>query len=215
MNDFSTNRRAMVDSQLRTSGVMAPAVIAAMSTLARENFVPALLHSTAYMDRGIPLCAGRMLNPPLATGLMLQEAAVRANDRILIIGAGTGYMAALLAGTGAKIFAIEQSTELMALAKVNLAGQDNVSLVDAPLCAGDAHNAPYSLILIDGAIEALPHIIMHQIEEGGRIVTGLAEGAVRRLAVGYKRGASLTLRAFVDTEIAMLPGFAPAKEFVF
>ncbi len=215
MTDYSIHRRAMIDSQLRTNGIMQVAVTAAMGSVARENFVPVSLQSAAYMDRSIPLGAGRMLNPPLATGLILQEAAVRRDDKILLIGAGTGYLTALLAVSGASIIATEQSAELFALAQANLAGKGNVKLVAAQFANGAPAYAPYTLLIIDGAIEALPQQIMDQIGEGGRIVTGIAEGAVRRLASGYKHGTSAALRTFADTEIAILPGFANAKEFVF
>jgi protein-L-isoaspartate(D-aspartate) O-methyltransferase len=215
MSDFTVNRRAMIDSQLRTNGIMSPAVIAAMGSVPRENFVPESFQSIAYMDRSVPLGAGRVLNPPLAAGLMLEQADVQKDDCILLVGAGTGYLAALLAGKGASIVATEESDDLMALAQANLAAQSAITLIAAPLAAGAPDHAPYSLVLIDGAIETLPQAIVDQIEDGGRIVTGIAEGAVRRLASGYKHNGAVALRAFADTEIAALPGFAHAKEFVF
>lgn len=215
MTDFSVNRRAMIDSQLRTNGVTAPVVIAAMGAVPRENYVPAAFHTTAYMDRSVTIAAGRVLNPPLSTGLMLQEAHVTAGDRILLIGAGTGYLAALLDGKGTALIATEESPELMAKAQDNLANQKNLTLIAQPLTLGAADHAPYSLVLIDGAIETLPQHITDQIEEGGRIVTGVTDGAARRIASGYKRGGKIALRAFADTEIAALAGFAHAKEFVF
>lgn len=215
MSDFSVNRRAMIDSQLRTNGVMAPAVIAAMGTVLRENYVPAAFRTTAYMDRSVAIAAGRVLNPPLSTGLILQEANVTADDRILLIGAGTGYLAALLDGKGTSLTVTEESAELMAKAQANLANQANLTLIAQPLTLGAAEHAPYSLVLIDGAIEALPQHIMDQIDEGGRIVTGVTDGAARRIASGYKRGGKIALRAFADTEIAALASFARAKEFVF
>jgi protein-L-isoaspartate(D-aspartate) O-methyltransferase len=215
MSDFSANRRAMIDSQLRTSGVTAPAVIAAMGTVPRENYVPAAFRAIAYMDRSVTIAAGRVLNPPLSTGLMLQEANVTAGDRVLLIGVGTGYLAALLCGKCAALTAIEESAELMAKAQINLASQENLTLIAQPLTHGAAEHTPYSLVLIDGAIETLPQHITDQIDEGGRIVTGVADGAARRMASGYKRGGKIALRAFADTEIAALTGFAHAKEFVF
>jgi protein-L-isoaspartate(D-aspartate) O-methyltransferase len=215
MSDFTANRRAMIDSQLRTNGIMSPAVIAAMGTLPREKFVPDSLQSIAYMDRSIPLGQGRHLNPPLSAGLILEHAAIKKGERILLIGAGTGYLATLIAGQGAQIVATEESADLLAQAQYNLAGQSDVTLIAAPLASGAAEYGPYSLVIIDGAIETLPQAIVDQLEEGGRIISGVAEGAVRRLASGIKRGGSVALRPFADTEIAVLPGFAHAKEFVF
>ncbi len=215
MSDFTVNRRAMIDSQLRTNGIMSPAVIAAMGMVPRENFVPESFQSISYMDRSVPLGASRVLNPPLAIGLMLEQADVQKDDRILLIGAGTGYLAALLAGRGASLVATEESADLMALAQANLTVQSGLTLIAAPLAGGAPDHAPYSLVLIDGAIETLTQAVVDQMQEGGRIVTGLAEGAVRRLASGYKRNGKVALRAFADTEIAALPGFAHTKEFIF
>jgi protein-L-isoaspartate(D-aspartate) O-methyltransferase len=213
--DFSAMRRAMIDSQLRTSGVSEPWIVAAMASLPRELFVPADRGATAYMDRSIPLASGRVLNPPLATGLMLGAAEVRADDNVLLIGAGTGYIANLMAGRVMALTAVEQSAAISEHLRRNVAGFDNVTLVEGPLNAGAEVNAPYSLIIIDGAIAGLPGSIAEQLIEGGRVVTGLSDGAVSRLAVGYKRGGNIVLRPIADCEIAALPGFEPTKEFVF
>jgi protein-L-isoaspartate(D-aspartate) O-methyltransferase len=215
ISDFSVNRRAMIDSQLRTSGIMSPSVIAAMGAVPRENFVPKDLQSIAYMDRGIPLAAGRMLNPPIAAGLILEHAKVTAEDKILLIGASTGYLSALLSGMGQTLVVVEENAQLFETAKENLAEQKDLTWVSGPLADGAPDYAPYTLVIIDGSIQNLPDTIVEQISEGGRIITGQSEGSVSRLASGYKRAGKLALRAFADTEIAPLPGFASAKEFVF
>lgn len=215
MSDFTANRRAMIDSQLRTNGIMSPTVIAAMGSVPREKFVPAHLQSIAYMDRSVPLGAGRVLNPPLAAALILEHANVQSDDKILLIGAGTGYLAALIAGQGASVLATEESADLLVQAHPNLSNYADITLVLAPLAAGAPDHAPFTLVIIDGAIEALPQAIVDQIAEGGRIITGIAEGAVRRLSMGYKRSGAVAFRAFADTEIAALPSFVRAKEFVF
>jgi protein-L-isoaspartate(D-aspartate) O-methyltransferase len=177
-------RRHMVDSQLRTNGVNASWLIAAFLATPREAFVSAEAAATAYMDRSIPLEGGGTLNPPLANGLMLMAAEPRENDRVLLLGTGTDYIAALLAG---RVASLARTTD----------------------------NGPFDLILIDGTIETLPDAIADQLAEGGRIVTGLIEGPVSRLAMGVKRGGKIALRAIADVEIAPLPGFAKAREFVF
>jgi protein-L-isoaspartate(D-aspartate) O-methyltransferase len=215
ISDFSVNRRAMIDSQLRTSGIMSPSVIAAMGAVPRENFVPKDLQSIAYMDRGIPLATGRMLNPPIAAGLILEQAEVTADDRILLIGASTGYLTALHSGMGQSLVAVEENAELYAAAQENLAGQKDLTLVLGPLADGAPDYGPYTLVIIDGSIQNLLDTIVEQISEGGRIITGQNEGSVSRLASGYKRAGKIALRAFADTEIAPLPGFASSKEFVF
>lgn len=207
-----TNRRHMIDSQLRTNGITEAWIVKAMGELPREKFLPAGKEAFAYLDRSVPLGNGRMLNPPLATAEMLQAANIAESDKVLLIGAGTGYMAALLAGRVKELVAVESNVELALAARANVSGLD---VVESALCDGWKKSAPYSLILIDGAIEQLPAAIEEQLAEGGRIVTGLVEGPVRRLAVGTKHGGHVALRAFADTEVASLPGFERAREFVF
>jgi protein-L-isoaspartate(D-aspartate) O-methyltransferase len=187
-------RRHMIDSQLRTNGITAPWVVAAMGAIPREDFLPAEKAAFAYQDRSVPLGNGHMLNPPLATAQMLQVADIGSNDTVLIVGASTGYLAALLAARTNNITAVD---------------------VDTALAGDTSHGAPYDVILIDGAIAQLPAHIESQLAEGGRIVTGLAEGAVSRLAMGTKHGGHVALRPFADLEVAPLPGFERAKEFTF
>jgi len=187
--DFNNMRRAMVDSQLRTSGVTAAWVIAAMGKVAREDFVPESLRSTAYMDRSLPLPDGRTLNPAIATALMLQAAEVTPEDHVLLIGAPNGYAHSLLSMRTDDIVAVE-----------TLAGLPQ---------------AAFSLILIDGAVEHLPDSLLACAKEGARIVTGTIEHGVTRIASGLVRDGKVALRPIADTEVAALPEFASAKEFVF
>jgi protein-L-isoaspartate(D-aspartate) O-methyltransferase len=164
------------------------------------------------MDRSIPLGGGRMLNPPLAAGLMLNVAEPVKSDRVLLVGAGAGYLAALLAAQVGALVAVEEVEALVTMFKANL---PSAMLVEGSLAQGAAAHGPYDLILIDGGIEQLPDALVKQLTEGGRIVTGLIEGPVSRLASGLKRSGHVALRPVIDTELAPLPGFARAKEFVF
>ncbi len=207
-----TSRRHMIDSQLRTNGITAAWIVKAMGELPREAFLPEGKEAFAYLDRSVPLGEGRMLNPPLATAEILQAAEVTQDDHVLLIGAGTGYMAKLLSSRAGKLVAVESDAGLAKVARANVPGLD---LVEGILAEGHAKAAPYSLILIDGGIERLPDAIEVQLAEGGRIVTGLVDGPVRRLAIGTKHGGHVALRAFADIEVAALPGFEKAREFVF
>ncbi len=213
--DFPAMRRAMIDSQLRTSGVNEPWIIAAMAALPREKFVSADRMSTAYMDRAIPLEPGRALNPPLVAGSMLMAAGLRGDDAVLLVGVGSGYLAQLIAPRVASLCAVEPSAGLVVQARSNLTASGNVQVVDGPLEQGHPKSAPYSLIIIDGAVSTLPEALVAQLADGGRVVTGMFDGAVSRLAIGYKSGGSVVLRAISDMEIAPLPGFERVSEFVF
>lgn len=183
-------RRAMIESQLRPSGVNEPWILAAMEALPREGFLPAEAHGHAYMDRAIPLGDGRFLAAPLVHGRMLGEAAPTAQDKVLVVST-TGYLAALVKGvTG------------------------SVDLVD-PAEAAAKKKGDYALLLIDGAIEQLPAALAARLAEGGRIVTGLVERGVTRLAAGRKLGGEVSLLALAEIGIPVLPEFAAPKRWSF
>jgi len=189
---FEEMRRSMVDSQLRTSGVTDAWVLTSMGNIPREDFVPITHRSTAYMDRSIALDDGSVLNPAVSTALLLQAADVRADDHVLLVGKEDGYVAAIL------------RTRVNALV---CASADNVSSAQSA--------APFALIIIDGAAEELPSALVNLAADGARLVTGIIEGAVTRLAKGYVHKGKIALKSFEDSEIAPLPAFARKPEFVF
>jgi len=213
--DFAAARRHMIESQLRPTDVSDPVVIAAMAVTAREDFVPESHRATAYIDRAIALGGGRVLNPALSTGLLLTRAELSGDDKVLLIGSGTGYMAALLAGIVAKVVAVEQDHALVEQSRPRLAGFANVELVESALAQGHAAGAPYSLIIIDGAVGELPEAIVAQLADGGRLLTGLDESGVSRLASGRRTAGAFALVPFADTDIAPLAAFARPKSYTF
>jgi protein-L-isoaspartate(D-aspartate) O-methyltransferase len=208
-------RQAMVSSQLRTTGVDDVRVVAAMGTVPRERFVPTTSASIAYRDGALPLGGGRAQNPPMPTGRLLTQAEILAEDRVLLIGAATGYTAALLALLGARVTAVESDPALAAQARDNLADQDAVMVVEAPLQEGHADGAPYDVLLIDGAVEEVPVRLIEQLRVGGRIATGLVERGVTRLASGRRTANGHGVVPFADAECVVLPGFARPSGFRF
>jgi protein-L-isoaspartate(D-aspartate) O-methyltransferase len=204
--NYSSMRSAMVESQLRTSDVSDPRVIAVMARVPREEFVPAQRRAMTYVDRAIPLSATRALNPPLATGRLLSEAQVAPGDRVLLIGAATGYSSALLVGMGANVTAIDE---------VDGPDAGATSLMRGPLAAGHADGAPYDLLFIDGAVEEVPATLVQQIVDGGRVVTGIVERGVTRLCSGRVVDGVLGLASLADIEMVTLPGFSAPEQFVF
>jgi protein-L-isoaspartate(D-aspartate) O-methyltransferase len=203
-------RAAMVSNQLRTNNVNDPRVIAAMETVPRELFVPEDRRSLAYVDVPIPLGKGRSLNTPLATGRLITEAEIKPGERVLLVGAATGYSAAVLAQLGAKVTALEEDSSLSGSTK-----SPNVAHVSGPLSAGWKKSAPYDVIIADGSIEIVPDALRDQLAEGGRFLGGLMDGGVSRLAVGRRLGKSLSLIPFAEIESARLPGFDKPKSFSF
>lgn len=185
-------RRAMIDSQLRPTGVNEPWVLAAMARIAREDFVPEAMRSAAYIDRAIPLGNGRWLAPPLVQGRMLAEAAPTPEDRALLVGDGEGYLAALL--------------------RPLVATLDTVDPAQAAAGGGDGG---YSLVMIDGAIEQMPAALAARLADDGRVVTGIVSRGVTRLARGRKVAGDVALLPLAEIGIPVLPEFAGEKRWSF
>lgn len=208
-------RHAMVASQLRTNAVSDARVVAAMARVPREDYLPVEARDMAYRDTALPLGRGRFQNVPIATGRMLTEAALQATDRVLLIGAAGGYTAAVLAEIVASVTAVESDPALAELARTALAGTPKVTLVEGPLQAGYAEGGPYDVLFIDGAVESMPAALIAQVATGGRVVGGLADRGVTRLASGRKTAGGFALLPFADIDCVPLPGFALAKSFTF
>ena len=184
-------RRAMIDSQLRVSGVNDPAVLAAMASVAREDFVPEGLKAQAYIDRALPLGNGAALAAPLVQGKLLTEASPTAGEKVLVISA-TGYLAALVTAMGA----------------------DATQLTPAE-AAARKKAGPFSLILIDGAAEELPASLAGMLADGGRIVTGIVDKGVTRIAAGTAGPGGIALLDIADIGMPVLTEFAAPKRWSF
>ena len=187
-----TARRAMIDSQLRVSGVNDAAVIRAMGAVERENFVPAALQANAYVDRALPLGGGAALAAPLVHGRMLAEAALQPGEKVLVIST-SGYLAALVTAMGGAVTLM--SPDLAAVAKKK--------------------SAAFSLILIDGAAEVLPAAIAAMLTADGRVITGVVERGITRLAAGRKSGDGIALMNLAEIGMPVLAAFAAAKSWSF
>jgi protein-L-isoaspartate(D-aspartate) O-methyltransferase len=213
--DFAALRTAMVASQLRTSAVSDARVVAAMATVPRERFVAADVAPFAYRDDLVALGGGRALNLPIATGRLLTEARLLPSDRVLLIGAASGYTAAVLAELVASVVAVESDAALVAMAKAALGANDRITLVEAPLEQGHAAGAPYDVMIIDGAVERVPEALVAQVRPGGRIVGGLVDRGVTRLAAGRRSEGGFAMIDFADVDCCRLPGFATPARFTF
>jgi protein-L-isoaspartate(D-aspartate) O-methyltransferase len=188
---FPVARKAMIDSQLRTSGVTAKCAIGPMARVPREDFVPAAARAVAYMDRAVPLGEGKFLPAPLFHGTLLQEAAPRADDSVIVVDGGSGYLPALLAGQVASITVL------------------------SPEQALKPGKVAASLILIDGAIEALPAALAACLADDGRVVTGLCENGVTSVARGRKAGTTVTFLKLGEMGIPRLAAFDAPKGWSF
>lgn len=211
--EFDAMRSAMVASQLRTTNVADPRVVAAMARVPRERFVPEAVRPLAYRDTPLALGNGRQANLPMVSGRLLTEARLRADDRVLLIGAASGYVAAVLAEIVSHVTAVESDAGLAETARTLLG--DRVTVVEGALEKGDPDGGPYDVLVVDGAVEELPHALLDQVRPGGRIVTGLVDRGVTRLAAGQRTETAFGLTDFADADCVVLPGFSRPRTFVF
>jgi protein-L-isoaspartate(D-aspartate) O-methyltransferase len=208
--DFAAARAAMVESQLRPQGVTDPAVISAMGAVPREKFVAAEARALAYVDRAVPMGDGRFLPAPAVLGSLLTQMMALPGQRALVVGAGTGYSAAVLEAMGLVVTALDSSPELAKAARGH-----GLQAVEGPLESGWSKGAPFDQILIDGAVEYVPDRIVDQLADGGRLGTALVDRGVTRLIVGRKAGGAFGYLSLSDAGVPTLPAFACPSAFTF
>jgi protein-L-isoaspartate(D-aspartate) O-methyltransferase len=208
--DYAAARASMVDTQLRPEGVNYPPVVDAMAAVKREEFVDEGARPLAYVDRTVPIGAGRFMSGPVVVGRLLTEMAPLAGERALVVGCGTGYSAAVLKLIGLEVLGLESSPDLAARAR-----ELGVDVVEGPLEEGWKSGAPYHLVLIDGAVEYIPEAIISQLTDHGRLGTALIDRGICRLAVGRKAGNGFGLHTMADSGAAALPGFSKPRTFTF
>jgi protein-L-isoaspartate(D-aspartate) O-methyltransferase len=170
----------MIEQQIRPWNVLDQDVLDLLVVVKREDFVPAAYKSLAFVDTEIPLPGGEAMFTPKLEARILQEVMLKKHENVLEIGAGSGYMAALLAHKGRHVTSVEILPELKELAEKNLAnaGVTNVTVELGNGAAGWDKGAPYDVIVISGALEVLPEAFLKQIKVGGRIAAILGEAPV-------------------------------------
>ena len=208
--DFAAARAAMVESQLRPQGVTDPGVLAAMGRIPRERFLPSHTRPLAYVDRAVAIGERRFLAAPAVLGQLLTQMMPEPGQRALVIGAGTGYSAAVLTDMGLEVTAVESDPMLIAAAR-----EQKLGVTEAELEAGDPKGASYDQILIDGAVEYIPDAIIDQLADGGCLGTALLDRGVTRLIVGRKSGGAFGYLSIGDAGVPALPGFSRPRSFTF
>lgn len=207
----------MVDSQIRTNRVTDERLIEAIRSLPRERFVPEPARARAYLDDDVQIAPGRYLMEPMVAARLIQAAEAKPDDLALVVGAGTGYAAALLARMTNTVIALESDAALAHRAS-SVFGElsiDNAAVVEGPLDAGCAKHAPYNILYLDGAVEQVPAALTDQLADGGRMVGVLLDRGVGRATLWVKSGGALSRRILFDANVAPLPGFAAPARFVF
>jgi len=178
----------MVDSQLRPQGVNDPAVIAAMASVPREDFVPEGQRSLAYVDGAIALGDGRALPAPSVLGQLLTALSPVRGERALVVGAGSGYSSAVLSAMGVDVTTADESRK----------------------------DSSFDFILVDGAVETIPDSLIAQLRDGGRLGAGIVDkGGITRMVIGRKVAGAFGLQTIGDAAIPPLPGFERPRAFTF
>ena len=216
--DFAAARANMVDCQLRTNKVRDARLLHAFETVPRELFVPENRRSIAYVDEDLQLSPGRFLIEPMVLARLLQAANITPEDLVLEIGGASGYGSAILAYLGATVVSLESDKDLAAAAAAAQAklGIGNVLIVVGPLRHGYDKQAPYNVIVINGAVSEIPAAITDQLAEGGRLVGVVREDTGPGQAVLVERhGANISRRVLFDAATPVLPEFERTPGFVF
>ncbi len=214
--DFVLARNLMVDGQLRPNKVTDRRILDAMRTLPREAFAPPKLASLAYIDQDLPLGDGRVMLKPLVIARLIQLARPRAGETALVVGSGTGFGAAILAACGVHVTALEEDAALIDMARQALGENASISLVQGRLAEGHEAAAPYDLVVIEGAVPAIPESIGRQVAAGGRLVTIIMEnGVAGYAALAEPTTGGLRAQAAFDATAPLLRGLQPAKSFTF
>jgi len=218
MVDYAAARLNMVEGQIKPNKVVDQALIDAMMAVPRERFVPADRRGVAYVDEDVAIGGRRVLMEPRVLGRLLNDARITPDSRVLVVGAGTGYSAALISRLAAKVVALEEDKALLATARGALAelGAQRVTLVEGRLTEGWAAEGPYDVILVDGAVAEVPAALIAQLAPGGRLLTVVddGDGVGRAMLVGAVDGV-VSQRPLFDAATAMLPGFERKPAFQF
>ena len=196
--DYAIQRKNMVESQVRPSDVTDRRIIRAMLELPREMFVTERYRALAYMDGAVPLEASegsprRMLLPARIFAKLLQAGEVDTAAAVLVVGAGAGYGAAVLSQLAASVVALESDGKLREAAREALGaiGISNVTLAEGALPLGKTEDAPYDLILIEGAVDFVPPALLDQLKDGGKLIAIVGRGATGQATVWQRSGKHL------------------------
>ncbi|MGZ3312405.1 MAG: protein-L-isoaspartate O-methyltransferase family protein [Xanthobacteraceae bacterium] len=221
MSGFATVRQKMVDGQVRPNDVTDSRIIDAMLAVPREAFVPPGQSALTYLDRDLDVSEGasarRFLIKPQVLAKMLQAAEIKETDKVLVVGSAPGYAAAVVARLAGQVVATEGDPGQQAKAKAVLAelGLANLTFKAAAAAEGDPANAPYDVIVLDGATEVMPERLLGQLRSGGRLVGVFATTRPPRAMIVTHSHGDFGNRALFDASVPVLLGLERLPAFVF
>lgn len=206
-DDFANQRAAMVLQQLRARGIQDEAVLRAMGQVPREQFVPQPLQALAYADKPLPLPSQQTISQPYVIGLMLEALGLRPSDKVLEVGAGSGYVAALLSHLVAQVYAVERQEKLVQYAQQRLSNYANVRLFLADGSLGLAQFAPYDAIAVAAAGPMIPPSLKNQLAINGRLIMPLGKQNKQKLVRITRRSHDkFTIESLVNVRFVPLIG---------
>lgn len=216
--DYAAARLAMVQSQIHPSGVVTEAVLDAYKSVPRELFVPAAKAGVCYKDEDLSVGRGRYLMEPMTHARMVEMADIKPDQTVLDVGGGSGYSAAILARLAKNVVALESDSESLRMAEQAWAkiGINNLIGIYGPLAEGCLKHAPYDVIIVNGAVSAIPAQLMQQLSPNGVLLCVLQEpnmaGAV---VVAKKINENVEITPLFSAATPYLKEFAPTEDFKF
>ncbi|NVJ93728.1 MAG: protein-L-isoaspartate O-methyltransferase [Methylocystaceae bacterium] len=216
--DYALSRFNMIEGQIKTNRVTDPFVLDAMAEVPRESFVPTAKKGVAYIDDAVEVAPGRFMLEPMVLARMLEGCALKETDIVLDIGCNTGYSTAILAKIVSTVVALEEDETLAKSASdtLNVLGVDNAVVVTGPMKEGVVKQAPYDVILFNGAVSEVPEAIKNQLADGGRLVAiTVGKSTMSTVSVYTRNNELLSKRDIMEAGVALLPGFEAKKGFSF
>ena len=216
MTDFVYKREIMVDTQIRPSDVTKFPILDAMSIIPREIFVPRDKKEVAYIGANLELDKNRVILEPRTIAKILDFLNISDDELVLVIGSGLGYSAALISRLSEAVVALEddqprvdESEELL-----REIGADNVIVEFGVLREGAPAHGPYDVILIEGAVQKIPDILINQLKEDGRIACIFSKGELGRVQIGFKKEKKINWKFLFNANAPVLKGFELERRFV-
>jgi len=216
--NYQLARKNMIESQIRTNKVTDERILDSMSNLPREQFVPLHMQGFAYVDEDVDLGNGRFLQEPLILARLVQAANIKSTDIVLVIGAATGYSPALIGRLAATVVGVESDQKLADQADTLLHELDivNTAVIQGDENLGYPKQAPYDVILINGAVPRVPEHILEQMSEGGRLITVIAKSSrVGEAVLIERKNGEFTQNNLFEATTPFLRSFTEDEKFTF
>ncbi|GLQ22898.1 protein-L-isoaspartate O-methyltransferase [Algimonas ampicilliniresistens] len=215
--DFDAARETMVESQIRTADVTDLSLLASFRRTARERFVPSARMALAYGDAIVDYDDGRALLRPRDFAKLAQAANIQSDEVVLDIACARGYSTAVLAQVAETVVGLETDDETVdrATALLTDAGVLNAAVVKGDLKRGASEHGPFDVIMVGGAVAEVPQAWFGQLTNGGRLAVIIKNGPIGHATIFTKSGDAIGDRVVFDANAPYLPGFEPARSFVF